>query len=145
MSMYGYGYRYPRAKRIVEIQYPEEYARAAVFNKAAARANPWIKFLKSRGKFQQVGQLLREAAEEYHASPEYKASLTADKEEKLAHARESRIRRLEARKRALEAAKESLRAKYPSKYAGAVSYDEAYEAALEDILKELRRIKPTTE
>jgi hypothetical protein len=55
--MYGQGYRYPRRRRqlTVKTYYPEtvqpELIRAAVFNRAIAKQNPWIQHLKNSGVY----------------------------------------------------------------------------------------------
>jgi hypothetical protein len=53
-GMYGQGYRYPRRKRTLTVQtyFPPEaqpaLVRAAVFNRAIAAKNPWLKFLHEK-------------------------------------------------------------------------------------------------
>jgi uncharacterized Fe-S radical SAM superfamily protein PflX len=71
--MYGYGYRYPKVKRKVEVLYkdPEymyQWARAAVLNQALANKNPWISFLRSKNAFQDIGKKMKQYAQEYRAT-----------------------------------------------------------------------------
>jgi hypothetical protein len=66
--MYGYGYRYPRAPRITYYDDPEyrfKWARAAIGNRAAAAKSPWLAYLREQGVFKDIGDLLRQKAEEY--------------------------------------------------------------------------------
>jgi hypothetical protein len=70
MTMYGYGYRYPKAQRIAFYDDPEyrfRWVRAAIGNRATAAKSPWIKFLKDNNYLEQVGNLLREAGAKYRA------------------------------------------------------------------------------
>jgi hypothetical protein len=67
-NMYGYGYRYPRAPRIAYYEDPEyrfKWVRAAIGNRAAAAKSPWIQFLRERGAFEEIGNYLRELADQY--------------------------------------------------------------------------------
>jgi hypothetical protein len=69
MSLYGYGYRYPRARRgIVEYQDPQAYAKAAIFNKAIAANNSWVQFLKMNGYYDDIRGILQEASKAYRES-----------------------------------------------------------------------------
>jgi hypothetical protein len=70
--MYGYGYRYPRAQRQIEVLYsdPEyqyKWARAAIMNKRVASRSPWLKFLRDNHYLDQVANILRQAGQEYRA------------------------------------------------------------------------------
>jgi hypothetical protein len=68
--MYGYGYRYPRAPRITYYDDPEyrfKWARAAIGNRAAAAKSPWLAYLREQGVFKDIGDLLRQKAEQYRA------------------------------------------------------------------------------
>jgi hypothetical protein len=142
MSMYGYGYRYPRAKRTYTdyvVSYPEDYAKAALFNKGVAASNPWVKFLRSEGYYKKISGLLKEAAEKYRESPYY-VFPTAEKQEKMARAEKSLVKRLKAQIAAIESAKGKLRDIYPSKYAKDLPYDRAVVVTLgklEDKLEDL--------
>jgi hypothetical protein len=119
MSMYGYGYRYPRARRTIKdylVEYPEDYAKAALFNKGVAASNPWVKFLRSQGYYKKISDLLKEAAEKYRESPYY-VFPTAEKQEKITRAEKSLAKRLKAQVAAIKAAEGKLRDIYPSRYA----------------------------
>jgi hypothetical protein len=70
-GMYGQGYRYPGRKRrlTVETYFPPEaqpqLVRAAVFNRAIAKKNPWLTFLHENKYFEQIRNILKDAAAEY--------------------------------------------------------------------------------
>jgi polyhydroxyalkanoate synthesis regulator phasin len=68
MAMYGYGYRYPKARRIAYYDEPEyrfKWARAAIGNRAIASKSPWIAFLRREGAFEAIGDYLRQLADQY--------------------------------------------------------------------------------
>jgi hypothetical protein len=77
MSVYGYGfegmgYRYPRLRRRVSVETyigdekdKEAWAKAAIFNKAIADENPWIKHLRDTGTYKKIRQALLEAKATY--------------------------------------------------------------------------------
>jgi hypothetical protein len=70
-TMYGYGYRYPRAPRIAYYDDPDyrfKWVRAAIGNRAAARKSPWIAFLRERGAFEAIGDYLRDLADQYRVA-----------------------------------------------------------------------------
>jgi hypothetical protein len=67
-TMYGYGYRYPRAPRIAYYDDPDyrfKWVRAAIGNRAAAKKSPWIAFLRREGAFEAIGDYLRGLADQY--------------------------------------------------------------------------------
>jgi chaperonin cofactor prefoldin len=70
-GMYGQGYRYPRRKRRLTVESyfsPEvqpQLIRAAVFNRAIAKKNPWLTFLHDKDYFNRIRTILKEAAAEY--------------------------------------------------------------------------------
>jgi hypothetical protein len=66
----GLGYRRPRRERTVQTFYKdpkvrEKYFKHAVFNKAIVTKNPWVDFLRKRGVYKQISDLLRSAREDY--------------------------------------------------------------------------------
>jgi hypothetical protein len=65
MSLYGYGYRYPRAEREVRLLLDDKFAKAKILNRAIAAKNPWIKHLREKGIYDQISALLREAKKTY--------------------------------------------------------------------------------
>jgi hypothetical protein len=74
MSVYGYGnvgmgYRYPRRARRAYIAYPKAWTRAAVFNAAIAKTNHWVNFLRDRGYYGKISDLLQAARDEYYSNP----------------------------------------------------------------------------
>jgi hypothetical protein len=67
-TMYGYGYRYPRAPRIAYYDDPAyrfKWVRAAIGNRAAAKKSPWIALLRREGAFEAIGNYLRGLADQY--------------------------------------------------------------------------------
>jgi hypothetical protein len=68
ITMYGYGYRYPKARRIAYYDDPDyrfKWARAAIGNRAIAAKSPWIAFLRREGAFDAIGDYLRDLADQY--------------------------------------------------------------------------------
>jgi hypothetical protein len=77
MSLYGYGfegmgYRYPKRRRRVSVETyigddkdQEAWAKAAIFNKAIADENPWIKHLRETGTYAKIRKLLLDAKASY--------------------------------------------------------------------------------
>jgi hypothetical protein len=86
MSLYGYGYRYPRAEREVRLLLDDKFAKAKILNRAIAAKNPWIKHLRETGTYEKISALLQQAKQTYQpANP-----LTTQKSAR------SRKKRLEA-------------------------------------------------
>jgi hypothetical protein len=70
-TMYGYGYRYPRAPRIAYYDDPGyrfKWVRAAIGNRAVASQSPWIQFLREKGAFETIGNYLRKLANKYRVA-----------------------------------------------------------------------------
>jgi hypothetical protein len=65
MSLYGYGYRYPRAEREIRLLLDDKFAKAKILNRAIAAKNPWIQHLKKLGTYEQISALLQEAKKSY--------------------------------------------------------------------------------
>jgi hypothetical protein len=82
----GYGYRYPRRRRklTVETYYPEsahpELIRAAVFNRAIAKKNPWIEHLEKSKFYENVRNLLQQARATYKPKDPAKRAKTLARE-----------------------------------------------------------------
>jgi Lon protease-like protein len=74
MSLYGYGYRYPRRSRKAYIgeKQAQAWTKAAVFNTALSRANPWVEFLKEKGVYDDIREKFRQARIEYFKKHPYK-------------------------------------------------------------------------
>jgi chromosome segregation ATPase len=94
MSVYGYGdvfmgYRYPKRARRAYIVDPEAWTRAAVFNAALAKTNPWVTFLRDRRYYKDISKILQAARDEYYSNPanlrdpERKIALLENELEKL--------------------------------------------------------------
>jgi hypothetical protein len=70
-GMYGQGYRYPRRQRQLTVQTyfspkaQPQLIRAAVFNRAIAKSNPWLQFLHENKYFEQIRNILKDAAAKY--------------------------------------------------------------------------------
>lgn len=67
----------------VETYYPEavhpELIRATVFNRAIARENPWIKYLRENKVYDQFRELLQKARQNYNIqNPEKRAKSVAN-------------------------------------------------------------------
>jgi hypothetical protein len=65
MSLYGYGYRYPRAAREIKLLLDQDFAKAKILNRAIAAKNPWIQHLRSTKTYEKISELLREAKKTY--------------------------------------------------------------------------------
>jgi hypothetical protein len=65
MSVYGYGYRYPKRARKAVIANPEAWARAAIYNKGVVAENPWVQHLRQKGVYDQIRAILQEAKKDY--------------------------------------------------------------------------------
>jgi hypothetical protein len=136
----GYGYRYPRRRRIiptVETFYPPEsqpqLIRAAVFNRAIAKKNPWLQFLEKENVFGQIRDLLKQKAAQYRAQ---KPITEKDKK-----ALEWQFTRLQAELNILqnELQKKSLRDEFRKEYPG-VDYDQTIQGKINKLQSELNRI-----
>jgi hypothetical protein len=76
--MYGYGfegsgYRYPKRRRKVSVETyigdekdQEAWAKAAIYNKAIANQNPWIKHLRESGTYDKIRKALLDARLTYN-------------------------------------------------------------------------------
>jgi CRISPR/Cas system CSM-associated protein Csm3 (group 7 of RAMP superfamily) len=73
MSLYGYGYegmgyRYPRRPRKAYIgeKQAQTWTKAAVFNTAISRSNPWVDFLRNNNYYDEIKDVFRRAREAYY-------------------------------------------------------------------------------
>jgi hypothetical protein len=131
----GYGYRYPKRKRrlTVETYYPEkvypDVIRAATFNRALAKKNPWIEHLDSSGFYTKVRELLQEARKTYKPKDPAKRAKVLDRE----------LTKLQAQLNLLEKEKiaKSLEDEYKKRY-GEKFKDLTYETVLDDKIARLR-------
>jgi hypothetical protein len=122
MSLFGYGYRYPRAQRkTIELAYPKEYAKAAIFNKAVAANNNWVQFLKFNGYYDEIRRILQSASQEYRKSGLAKQYSPED----LEKMKMAKLRKLNAQAKALSDYYKELEAQYPSKYNEGLTFQEA--------------------
>jgi hypothetical protein len=137
MSLYGYGYRYPRAKRkVIELEYPEDYLKAAVFNKGVAANNNWVQFLKFNGYYDKIRTLLQEASQKYRQSGLAKQYSAEDVEEM----KEAKKRKLLAQVEAIKKYAQTLKPKYPTKYDAGLTFDEALYELMYKIDNELEKL-----
>jgi hypothetical protein len=124
-NVYGMGYRYPRRKREVKTELDQEgkekYAKAAIYNIGAARVNPWIAHLRSKGVYDEIRKLLNEAKKSYVPRPKNPEM------RKKALQRELEI--LEEEYGALHENYPELIPTYTSKYGTTLSYENARRAA----------------
>jgi archaellum component FlaC len=81
MSLYGYGYRYPRRARKAYIgeENAEKWARAAIFNTAVANKNPWVEFLRSKKFYDELRDKLGKLRIEYYSKYPFTSSALAQK------------------------------------------------------------------
>jgi hypothetical protein len=138
-GMYGQGYRYPRRQRQLTVKTyfsPEmqpQLIRAAVFNRAIAKKNPWLQFLEKENVFGQIRDLLKQKAAQYRAQ---KPITEKDKK-----ALEWQFTRLQAELNILqnELQKKSLRDEFRKEYPG-VDYDQTIQGKINKLQSELNRI-----
>jgi hypothetical protein len=148
-SMYGYGlegygYRYPRRRREVTVStyYPPEVQpnliRATVFNRAVAAKNPWLQFLHKEKYFQQIRDLLKDAAAKYRAQQPLN--------EKGQKSLKRQLTKLEAELNVLqnEAQNKRLAQEFAQKYPG-VDYTTTIDQKIAQLQREINRIKPFVE
>jgi hypothetical protein len=83
----GYGYRYPRRRRMMGVEsyyYPgelqNEFIKAAVFNRAIASKNPWIQHLKDTGVYDKIREELQKAKQSYKTKDPSKRAQTLARE-----------------------------------------------------------------
>jgi hypothetical protein len=134
----GYGYRYPRRRRrripTVETYYPleaqPELIRAAVFNRAIARKNPWIEHLDKSGFYENVRKLLQQAKATYHPKDPEKRKKALKRE----------LTKLEAELDILqkERVAQSLAPEYAKTY-GKKYEDLTYQTVLDDKIDRLKK------
>jgi hypothetical protein len=133
-GMYGQGYRYPRRRRklTVETFYSPEakpdIIRAAVFNRAIARNNPWIEHLPESKFYEKVRNLLQEAKATYKPKDPAKRSKLLDRE----------LTKLQAQLNILqqERAAKSLEPEYGDTYGK--KYKDTYDTVLDDKITRLQ-------
>jgi hypothetical protein len=141
MSIYGYGYRYPRRGRRAEVESyikePKDWAKAAIFNKAIASRKPWFRHLEVTGAYEKIGEILRKARETY----EPVKPATEEEAKKKAKARERYLKRLQEEIAVLkkyQAEPGDLYTLYQSKkFAKDVPYQEAVEDEIEKLENEV--------
>jgi hypothetical protein len=69
--MYGYGSEYvggiayPKVQRQYLYAEPEKWAKAAIYNAAIVKQNPWVEYIKKNNVYKQIGKLLRDARQGY--------------------------------------------------------------------------------
>jgi hypothetical protein len=141
----GYGYRYPRRRRQMTVStyyYPgelqDEYIKAAVFNKAIASENPWIKFLRQKGFYDEIRKKLRELRETY--KNEVKKGQVDEKRLKTL---KRELMKLQAEKSILEGEQKAkkLAKSFSEKFKDRVSYDDILQAKIDQLKKEIERIE----
>jgi hypothetical protein len=141
-GMYGQGYRYSRRRRKLTVQtyYPEEVQpeliRAAVFNRAIAKKNPWIQHLEKEGVYRDIRTLLQKARESYRSkNPEKRAQLLARELTKLRA--ELEVLQNEAKARSLAP---EFSQKIGKKYTD-VTYDDVLKDKIARLQNEIARIE----
>jgi hypothetical protein len=134
----GYGYRYPRRRRKLTVQtyYPDELQpqliRAAVFNRAVARQNPWIKHLHDTGVYDQIRALLQNARKSYNIqNPEKRKKSVEQHLTKL----EAQLQILKSKAQAQQLAPEFSR-RYPQ-----LQYDALIKEKMKQLDDEIKRLR----
>jgi hypothetical protein len=156
MSVYGYGtygmgYRYPRRKRQFEAMKTfirpedrEDWAKAAIFNRASVSANPWVKYLEDTGVYETIGQILRDARTGYYTSRYYKAP-NAEQKKRMEKALENRKKHLQEEidlLKTYQANPGDLLSIYQTKkFATEVPYSQAVLDEIEKLENQLRALK----
>jgi hypothetical protein len=145
MSLYGYGYRYPRRGRTAEVttfikdEDREPWARAAIFNRAIASRNPWIRYLEDHGVYDEISNLLRKAREGYRAE---RGPGDEETKQKKAKAIQRRIKQLQEEVDILKSYQANpgklLQAYKTKKFANDVPYDQAVLDEIEKLENEIR-------
>jgi hypothetical protein len=138
-GMYGQGYRYPKRQRQLTVKTyfsPEmqpQLIRAAVFNRAIAKKNPWLQFLEKEKVFQQIRDLLKQKAAEYRAQK----PLTDTGRKAL----KQRATRLQAELDILqnELQNKRLGEEFKEEYPG-INYEELIQGKMQRLQNELNRI-----
>jgi hypothetical protein len=155
MSLYGYGYRYPRRGRKAEVESyikpteREAWAKAAIFNRASASRNPWIRYLEDHGVYDQISELLRKAREGYNAKRTSDDPETRERKKKALYRRIKHLQEEIALLRDYQANSGNLLAIYQTKkFAKDVPYQEAVLDEIEKLENELavlqgKAAKPT--
>jgi hypothetical protein len=141
-SLEGYGYRYPRRRRqlTVETYYsPEtqpELIRAAMFNRAIAKRNPWIEHLEKSGFYKNVRDLLQQARATYKPKDPEKRQKVLKRELTRLQAELNVLQdEAKARKLAPEYA-QTLGKKYTD-----LTYDDVLKDKISRLQKEIARIE----
>jgi predicted nuclease with TOPRIM domain len=141
----GYGYRYPRRKRqmtVAAYYYPgelqDEYIKAAVFNKAIASENPWIKFLRKEKFYDDIRNKLRDLRDKYQR--EVKQGKI---EENRLKALKRELMKLQAEKSILEGEQKTkkLAKSFAEKFKDRVSYDTMLQQKIDQLEDEIKRIQ----
>jgi uncharacterized small protein (DUF1192 family) len=139
----GYGYRYPRRKRqmtVAAYYYPrelqDEYIKAAVFNKAIASENPWIKFLRKEKFYEGVRNKLRELRDKYQ-----KEVKQGKVDEKRLKSLKRELMKLQAEKSILEGEQKArkLATSFGEKFKD-LSYDDILKSKIQQLQDEIERI-----
>jgi len=132
MSLYGYGYRYPRAEREIRLLLDDKFAKAKILNRAIAAKNPWIQHLRNTDTYAKISALLQEAKKTYQpANP-----LTTQKSAR------SRKKRLEAEIEAIKKYGTDIAKLYQESGYGS---QEEYNALLQGIVNKLLAEKEAQE
>jgi hypothetical protein len=127
MSLYGYGYRYPRRARKAVIADPEKWARAAIYNKGVVAENPWVQHLRKKGVYDEISRLLQEAKKDYVPKNPEKRKIALNRE----------LQNLQDEYLAIAADYPKLKEQYPYK---TMTYDAAKKAYLDKLINRANTI-----
>jgi uncharacterized protein with von Willebrand factor type A (vWA) domain len=146
--MYGYGYRYPRRGRRAEVETfikkedREPWARAAIFNRAIASRNPWIRYLEDHGVYDQISLLLRNAREGYRAEKGPEDEETKKKKEKAVQRRIKQLQEEVGILKEYQANPGKLLQQYQGKkFANDVKFSEAVLDEIEKLENQIRELQ----
>jgi hypothetical protein len=135
MSIYGYGSEYvggiayPKVQRQFLYAEPEKWAKAAIYNAAIVKQNPWVNYLKQNGVYKQIGQILREARQGYK-------SVNPAKRAKTLKTQLNRVQKIYNLVNADYPDHPELRQEYDYK----IPYEEAKGRALARLIKQANRL-----
>jgi outer membrane murein-binding lipoprotein Lpp len=145
MSLYGYGqlygsgYRYPRRPRKAYIgkDQAEAWTKAAIFNTAISRSNPWVQFLKEKGVYE-IKDVFQRARKAYYKDHPY--TKVSDVQRKISLL-EKQLDTLREEHDAIERNAPGLSDIYSStKVSGTVPYGKAVKLTTDKLKSEIDRI-----
>jgi hypothetical protein len=132
MSVYGYGtdfiggVGYPKVQRQMVYAEPEKWAKAAIYNAAVVKENPWVKHLRENGVYDEIRNILNKTKATYKPVNPVKRTKNLTREL-------NRVKKIYA----------LVNPEYPEvrqEYYFKTPYDEAKAAALARLIKQANRL-----